>query len=920
MAENDPPPPPIPTPAGSGFAPSATGGGYSGGSVTPGGVVGAGVAGATGAVGDWATGGAALSLLREPAAVRLERVLRSPALVWNSLILLCLGVALAALCLWVVDVPKLAEGQVAPNTVLVRTKFTIEDRRLTESQRTDRRNRVPRVYVADVATLDGLRDGLENLPRAVGDAPALEAISPGVKTDFQLTPERLAALKAMTVTGADGQRAPAPAWSRAVTNLVQSLRQRPLVDNKTFTDETLARNNEIELRVGSGASASLASTQSVINREAPGLEEKLRPLVRSAGFPDGPAQDAVLSRLARLPATFKFDAAATAAAQEAAVKALKPVTVEFVPGQILVTRGRTIEGDDLELLRKEAAAYGSAESAPARRARDLALLTVGMLAALGLGAYVATYAPAIWRSPVRLLIVSLLGTLALAASCALAVFDPRLMAMALTTPVLLVTVMLAVAFDRATALATGSILAIITAIALEQPVVAISLSLCGVWVVVWRLRELRHRQSLIRAGASAAVALGLAYVLVAGVLRPLDEASIRQSLADAAIAAGGALFVGFLVLGLLPFVERLFDITTGMSLIELRDPSHPLLRYLQQRAPGTYNHSLNVATIAEAAADAVSADALLTYVGALYHDVGKANKPEYFVENQSGGPNRHDKLSPAISLLVIVGHVREGIELAKQHNLPRVLFHFIESHHGTTLVEYFFHRARKQAEAANQAMATTGQGAAGAAHGANGGPGNGNGASGAMAVPVPMPQEIEFRYGGPKPRTREAAILMICDAAESAARSLPEPTPARIDSLVRAIAHKRLMDGQFDHCDLTLRELNLIIESVTRALASIHHTRISYPDGAGGLPSVPRQGSAGRATGSGAVAVAGASVAPSPATTTQPGVVGAAPAAGASMPLTGSFPPPISTSGPAATTTTSSTTAAATSITQPSTR
>jgi putative nucleotidyltransferase with HDIG domain len=259
----------------------------------------------------------------------------------------------------------------------------------------------------------------------------------------------------------------------------------------------------------------------------------------------------------------------------------------------------------------------------------------------------------------------------------------------------------------------------------------------------------------------------------------------------------GGLAIGVLTLALLPAIERSFEVTTGMTLIELRDPKQPLLRQLQQRAPGTYNHSLNVASIAEAAADAIKADPLLTYVGALYHDIGKMNKPEYFVENQAGGPNKHDKLSPAMSLLVIVGHVKDGMALAEEHHLPQSLRHFIEAHHGATLVEYFYNRARQQAERKGEADEP--------------------------------PEEIEYRYPGPKPRTKEVAILMLADAVESATRSMAEPTPSRIDALVRALANKRLMDGQFDECELTLRELQTIVESISKTVASIYHGRVLYP-------------------------------------------------------------------------------------------
>jgi putative nucleotidyltransferase with HDIG domain len=246
-----------------------------------------------------------------------------------------------------------------------------------------------------------------------------------------------------------------------------------------------------------------------------------------------------------------------------------------------------------------------------------------------------------------------------------------------------------------------------------------------------------------------------------------------------------------------------------MTLAELRDPKQPLLRELAQRAPGTYTHSLNVAAIAEAAAERIGGDSLLTYVGALYHDIGKMSKPEYFVENQGGGPNRHDRLSPAMSLLIVVAHVKDGMELAREFRLPPRLQHFIEAHHGTTLVEYFYHRARAQA------LAT-------APRDAEGRP---------VEDDTYVPDELEFRYPGPKPRTKEVAILMIADAVESAARAMPEPSPAKIEQLVRSIAHKRLMDGQFDDCELTLRDLNLIVESIVRTLTSMHHVRIAYPEG-----------------------------------------------------------------------------------------
>jgi putative nucleotidyltransferase with HDIG domain len=320
--------------------------------------------------------------------------------------------------------------------------------------------------------------------------------------------------------------------------------------------------------------------------------------------------------------------------------------------------------------------------------------------------------------------------------------------------------------------------------------------LVGALLAGWRLRDVRNRNDMVWGGIVVSAGLMLAVATVGLVQRAWPWDVLGELGVDAVWAGVGAFMATSITLIMLPWVERVFGVVTGMTLSELRDPKQPLLRKLQQSAPGTYNHSLNVATLAESAADAIGADGLHAYVGALYHDIGKMNKPDYFVENQPRGFNRHDKLSPAMSLLVIVGHVKDGMELAREYGLPRSLHHYIESHHGTTLVEYFYDQAKRQADADDS---------------------------------MDRPAEIEYRYPGPRPRTREAAILMLCDAVESATRAMAEPTPSRIQQLVHALARKRLMDGQFDESNLTLRELSVIEDALTKSLCAIYHGRIAYP-------------------------------------------------------------------------------------------
>ena len=275
--------------------------------------------------------------------------------------------------------------------------------------------------------------------------------------------------------------------------------------------------------------------------------------------------------------------------------------------------------------------------------------------------------------------------------------------------------------------------------------------------------------------------------------QPLEWSLLR----DAGHQFGWAVAAGFIMTGILPFVEKLFGVLTDISLLELGDITHPLLQEMVRRAPSTYNHSITVGSIAEAAADAIGARGLLCRVGAYFHDIGKMLKPGYFVENQGKEGSRHEGLVPAMSTLVIIAHIKDGADLARQHRLPQPIIDMIEQHHGTMLMEYFYDRAQTQQEA-------TGSGS--------------------------EVDENLFRYPGPKPQTKEAAVLMLADAVESASRTLVDPTPGRIEGLVEDLAQRRLQGGQFDESGLTLRELGTIERSLAMSVASIYHGRLKYPE------------------------------------------------------------------------------------------
>ncbi|MGB9867846.1 MAG: HD family phosphohydrolase [Bacillota bacterium] len=311
----------------------------------------------------------------------------------------------------------------------------------------------------------------------------------------------------------------------------------------------------------------------------------------------------------------------------------------------------------------------------------------------------------------------------------------------------------------------------------------------AVLVGVSSITRIGHRYDLISAGLKMGVVNALssaAHAVATGKGFGLATA------ADVAGAIGNGIFSAFVVLGVMPFLEAAFGMITPLRLLELANPNHPLLLRLLHEAPGTYHHSVMVANLAESATEAIGGNSLLARVGAYYHDVGKLRRPYFFIENQMGDQdNPHDKISPALSKMIITSHVKDGVELAKEYRLPGEVVSFIREHHGTTLVSYFFNKA---------------------CDGAN-------------------PIESDFRYEGPKPHSKETALVMLADSVEAAVRSLPKATPTKVENVVKKIFEDRLCDHQLDECDLTLSELGVAASVFIKILTGMFHQRVEYPAG-----------------------------------------------------------------------------------------
>lgn len=256
----------------------------------------------------------------------------------------------------------------------------------------------------------------------------------------------------------------------------------------------------------------------------------------------------------------------------------------------------------------------------------------------------------------------------------------------------------------------------------------------------------------------------------------------------------GGVVAATVVLGVLPMLEGLFGYTTNIKLLELANLNHPLLKKMILEAPGTYHHSVIVSILAETAARSVNANPLLARVSAYYHDIGKINKPLYFVENQGRHENKHDKLAPSMSSLILIAHVKEGLELAREYRLGPKVNNIIQQHHGTNLISFFYQKAKEQEN-----------------------------------LEIEQVEEGAYRYHGPKPQTKEAGLVMLADAVEAASRTLLQPTPAHLQGLVQRIINNVFTDGQLDECELTLKDLHQIARSFNLILTGIHHQRVEYP-------------------------------------------------------------------------------------------
>lgn len=700
-------------------------------------------------------------------------------------------------------------NQMAPMDLRSPVAFTVDDPQETQRVRDYIKANTGMVLVPDVAALDRIQSQLLNLPQDVRNAPSVDRLPPEVAARWpRLTPAGLSWLHSVSP----------PVYLSEVRTFMNWLPNLPLVDQATAAKLSTQQSELVHVARAGTLDHDYWNRREIIppqSRDATRHTQVREQIVKLGAFPLEMADTLAEYLLQAAPPLYHADAKLQEKMAISSAAGMHANSVEILANQTIVKQGQVITP---ELRERMVLAQRRYEERVAQEhpwtwlLAHLGQMVVVLLVTLVGVLYVTQMNPALnsagrgW-SLIGLLLVTLFiakGSVSIGLSNATYLVG--------IAPVLLTTIILVIAFNQRFALVVSLLQALLVTLALGQSAEFFLTAMAGITVFTFGLKEIRTRSKLIEMGVFAGAALFASVWAIGmgrlaesawsiGSLAYTDVSLHLESLAHASLwAAGAGIGVGFVTLGILPFIERMFKITTAMTLLELCDLNQPLLKRLSQEAPGTFNHALVVGTLAEAAGNAIGGDGLLCRVGAYYHDIGKLSKPQYFGENQSGGPNRHDKLSPAMSLLIIVGHVKDGMELAREYHLPWIVHQFIGQHHGTTLVEYFYHAARQR-----QAKAE------------------------GVELEDASVSDSEFRYPGPKPQTREAAILMICDGAESIVRSLPEPTPGRIEAVIHKLVMKRLMDNQFAECDLTLRDLGLIEQSLAYTLAGVYHGRVAYP-------------------------------------------------------------------------------------------
>ena len=472
-----------------------------------------------------------------------------------------------------------------------------------------------------------------------------------------------------------------------------------------------------------------------------------------------------------------YDNEKTEEAQQEAAKNVTPVV--YKKNQTLVEEGKPITEAQIQALDE----LGLLNNSKFNISLYLALAIMVIIVMYIQNRYLKKYYKDIYNNSSKLIMINIITIMTIVFARVFSIASPYLIPLA-CTPILLTLLL-----NYRISLVVSITNIILMAVAVSFNIEIIILAIVSVIVGATFLKKMQQRNDIVYSCIYIAILNGVMTLSISA----LVTSNLKEILLDTAFILVGSLLSGILSTGLLPFFESMFDIVTNVKLLELSNPNNPLLKKLLMEAPGTYHHSVIVANLAEVATEAVGGNALLARIGAYYHDIGKTKKPYFFKENQLGKENPHDDITPELSKLLIISHVKDGLELAREYKLPKVIQDFIPTHHGKTLVKYFYLTAKNNAENPDDI------------------------------------KEEDYMYPGPKPKTKEQCILMLADSVEAAVRSINNPTREKIENMVDNIVKDKLSSGQLDDSQLTISDVKKIKKCFLKTLNGIYHERIEYP-------------------------------------------------------------------------------------------
>ncbi|MFH1022964.1 MAG: HDIG domain-containing metalloprotein [Planctomycetota bacterium] len=728
----------------------------------------------------------------------------------RSILGLVFVLVLVLLLSWGDAPPDIRAGDTARRDHRARVAFSCNDLRQLQNDQSDARvaaeRFVPNAYDEDLRPLDLLEDRFRNLLDRVPATARLGEIPAAVRRDWPEIGVKEYELIRTVVTRED-----LPAVLARIHEALEVLRRTGVMDPRRYEEED--SNRYIADIVVRSAPPRQIPVHQTVMAEPARIREALAVSSLFRGMPDR-FRDLISALLVpRIPPTLRYNEAESRAARARSVLSVtvRPKMVRV--GEVLLRHGERADAIAAYELREEALSWRRAQPMARRIARVSGVVFLVTVFSILFFVNLSQWER---RKEIALGRVVGLGAFILAMVAFAKVFFLLEWSHYLY-PLPLAAMLMTMFYSQRMAVTVSFVIALFLGIQANLDFTLPIVLFAGSMAAAYGAGTLRRRSTLMKIGGltglvQAVVRMGIGLLAPDTALAFAPGETLPPWLEDTLWAGLNGLGTGFVLSGGLPFLENLFNLSTDIRLLELSDQNHPLLKRMVLEAPGTYHHSILVGNLAESAAEAIGADTLVCRVSAYYHDIGKLMKPEYFAENIFPGENPHRNLSPTMSTLIICAHPRDGLALAEQHRLPMTLREVIAAHHGTSVIEYFYLDALRRAGTAI------------------------------------TPDVEAFRYPGPRPRSRECGVVMLADSVEAATRALSDPTSARIEELVREIVRKRMEDRQLDECPLTLRELDLVSQSLVRVLVGIYHARVRYPgspDPGDGAES--RSGSAVRA-------------------------------------------------------------------------